>query len=103
MGFAVAPLVIPACALGHDHRRDRVWFLGHTDRQGEPVRAVNAEVAGLPRAGHDARDARVTNGLSTGLDTRRRRAIGNAVVPQIPELIGSAILAAEAQRQQEAA
>jgi len=92
LGFAVATLVIPACAVGCDHRRDRVWFLGHADRDGEPVRAVHAEMAGLPRVGPEPRGDRDEDGLSRRMD--RLRALGNAVVPQIPELIGRAILAA---------
>jgi DNA (cytosine-5)-methyltransferase 1 len=92
LGFAVATLVIPACALGYDHRRDRVWFLGHTDRQGEPVRAVHAEVARMSRAGHEPGHTRATHGVPRGVDGHRRRVIGNAVVPAIPEMIGRAIM-----------
>jgi DNA (cytosine-5)-methyltransferase 1 len=36
---------------------------------------------------------RVANGVSNRVD--RLKGLGNAVVPQIPELIGNAILAAE--------
>ncbi len=28
-GYSVQPLVIPACAVGAPHRRDRVWFVAH--------------------------------------------------------------------------
>ncbi len=28
-GYAVQPFVIPACAVGAPHRRDRVWFVAH--------------------------------------------------------------------------
>ena len=29
-GYSVQPLVIPACAVGAPHRRDRVWIVAHT-------------------------------------------------------------------------
>jgi DNA (cytosine-5)-methyltransferase 1 len=28
-GYSVVPVVIPACAVGAPHRRDRVWFVAH--------------------------------------------------------------------------
>lgn len=28
-GYTVQPIVIPACAIGAPHRRDRVWFVAH--------------------------------------------------------------------------
>ena len=30
-GYSVQPFVIPACAVGAPHRRDRVWFIAHAD------------------------------------------------------------------------
>ena len=33
-GYSVQPLLIPACAVGAPHRRDRVWFVAHTDSNG---------------------------------------------------------------------
>lgn len=30
-GYFVQPLLIPACAVGAPHRRDRVWFVAHSD------------------------------------------------------------------------
>lgn len=38
-GYSVQPLVIPACAVGAPHRRDRVWFVAHrADTGAEGVR-----------------------------------------------------------------
>ena len=38
-GYSVRPFVIPACAVGAPHRRDRVWFVAHrTDAGSENMR-----------------------------------------------------------------
>jgi DNA (cytosine-5)-methyltransferase 1 len=93
-GYEIAPpFEIPACAVGHDHRRSRLWICGHTNRQGQSKRAGDGEMAGLfgdrPIAGND----RAADGISRRVD--RLRALGNAVVPQIPEIIGRAIMSAK--------
>lgn len=31
IGYSVIPFVIPACAVGAPHRRDRIWFVAHSD------------------------------------------------------------------------
>jgi len=94
-GYEVSTLEIPACAVGHDHWRPRLWFLGYADRNGQPIRAEHAEVAVISGRRPDAGSARAAHGLSGRLDGHRRRALGNAVVPQIPELIGRAIMTLE--------
>lgn len=33
-GYAVAAAVLPACSVGAPHKRDRVWFVAHTDESG---------------------------------------------------------------------
>lgn len=98
-GYAVAPpLEIPACAVGQDHWRARLWIVGHADRDGQPGRAVDAEVAGLPRTRDDAPRVGAQDGLSRTVDGRRMTALGNAVVPAIPEWLARYILAVEAER-----
>lgn len=144
-GYACRAFVIPACAVGAPHRRDRVWTVAHCSelqrdgcgehrQQGqrqvselgkrggaEPVADANdarlqgrsqaGDVAGkrsrrneqLKRRAHLPRAAwklepdvgRVAHGVPRRVD--RLKALGNAVVPQIPEMIGRAILAAEAE------
>lgn len=32
IGYSVQPFIIPACAVGAQHRRDRVWIIAHLDR-----------------------------------------------------------------------
>lgn len=33
-GYSVQPFVLPACGVGAPHRRDRVWFVAHSDNHG---------------------------------------------------------------------
>lgn len=34
VGYSIQPIIIPACAVGAPHRRDRVWFIAHRDDAG---------------------------------------------------------------------
>ena len=78
LGYEVGILEIPACAVGFDHRRNRLWILGHADSDSESVMPVDAEVARVPRNRDDARSMAAPDGLSA-----RLAAIGNAIVPQV--------------------
>ncbi len=154
-GYTVQPFVIPACAVGAPHRRDRVWIVAHADgkrceagsdhRQERSIlhhqdghteedqRSGNSRKRGAGSAGAVATDdgckriqrlkpqslcgqqafswcedvrrtedyfnrpdipqpliCRNSDGFSTRVD--RLKALGNAVVPQIPEAIGQAII-----------
>ena len=40
-GYSVQPIVIPACAIGAPHRRDRVWIIAH--RSGQRAETVQQE------------------------------------------------------------
>ena len=97
LGMFCDVVCIPANAIGADHERVRWWLIAHPHENGEFSRALNAEVAKLPTIfdgiwGAEAYRAAVTlsDGFSGGLD--EVGTAGNAVVPQIPELIGNAIL-----------
>jgi DNA (cytosine-5)-methyltransferase 1 len=95
---------IPASELGANHHRDRVWIIAYpgSERQQITRGRINAvcsaensyrEAGGLVNAFQ--RDAlpyvcRRHDGLSSPMD--RLKALGNAVVPQIPEIIGRAIM-----------
>lgn len=101
-GYACLPVVVSAAAVGAPFTGDRV-FLAAADREGEPAGAVDAKVAELsPPAGSlrqdwgspSARALGAPDGLPGGLDGRRVRALGNAVVPQVAEVIGRAIMEA---------
>lgn len=91
LGFSVWPLEIPACAVGLDHGRPRVWFIGHANKSRKPERAINEEAPRLRYRGPRLEGVGGPHGVSFWMG-----ALGNAVVPQIPELIGRAILAARA-------
>jgi len=92
-GYEVAPpFEIPACAVGHDHRRSRFWFLAHANVRSEYGGSFNAEAPLLQGPRHDAAGMGTAHGISDRLDRRRMEALGNAVVPQIPEIIGRAIM-----------
>lgn len=104
VGYRVEWHCIPASALGAPHQRDRLWIIAYcdSDGEGEPVVAQHDEAPWLPKhadlstfyhwwQGEPGVD-RMAHGVPHRMD--RLRQLGNAVVPQIPELIGRAILEA---------
>ena len=97
---------IPATAVGAPHIRDRVWIVAYPADQSSEAGLESIQAGRLSRElgrvlGRvrfqrlDKPDVlRVDDGLSPNLDGNE--ALGNAVVPQIPEIIGHAILQARA-------
>jgi DNA (cytosine-5)-methyltransferase 1 len=105
---------IPASALGAPHRRERVWLVAYPSSQRwsemalfnftRNVQIKNEEWASI-NAGPllnngDWQDWEKQSGVQLVVDgvpagAHACRAAGNAVVPQIPEIIGKAILEAE--------
>jgi DNA (cytosine-5)-methyltransferase 1 len=103
VGFDAEWHCIPAAAIGAPHLRDRLWLIA-TDANSNRLegRLFGTEIArgSASLVGGDVWESipehpghRSRNGVSAYVD--RLRALGNAVVPQIPELIGRAILQAE--------
>lgn len=99
---------VPASSLGAPHRRDRLWIVAYpsrprwerpqrqagirlADRQKVAQSGNSLADAGLALAG-DCAGLRAGDGLPIAVDRRRVKALGNAVVPQVPELIGRAFL-----------
>lgn len=101
---------IPAWYAGLPHARDRIWIVAYADSQGLErgalTRSLDAEWQGraeqlgamAERLVGLSAPAGSSGGIAYGVPRRvdRLRSLGNAVVPQIPELLGRAILAAEA-------
>jgi len=97
---------IPASELGAHHHRDRVWIIAHSNRQGLQKRLLHTRIQGekgryeygedSPLGGARFTVPRLVRGFH-GIPNRvdRIRSLGNAVVPQIPEIIGRAIMEAE--------
>jgi DNA (cytosine-5)-methyltransferase 1 len=123
LGFDAEWHCIPASAVGAPHRRDRIWIVAYACDPGRRRQSANGGMAnsvsersqgsiwtkllGLSEWEHQPSGGsshwlaepdvgRVAHGVSNRVD--RLRALGNAVVPQIPEIIGRAIMNAEHQR-----
>lgn len=116
LGYDAVWHCIPASAVGAPHRRDRVWIVAYT-KQVQRICAIFNQDDGTQAAWRNAAEW-VQNGLRSEMGTEGRSvssqwldqpdpprvddgvsawphrlgALGNAVVPQIPELIGRAIL-----------
>ena len=89
---------IPASALGAPHRRDRIWIVAYPGSTGlEGQWNVSGRIEQELRDACDNRGwlpepnvGRVANGVPSR--SHRLKCLGNAVVPQIPEIIGRAIM-----------
>ena len=99
-GYAAQPFVVPACGVGADHKRDRVWVVAHSEGErcnngndGKNKRTTDRkEYAPSDACGAfswletgqwacEPAVPRVVNGLPDRVD--RNRALGNAIVPQV--------------------
>jgi len=87
--YEVQAFEVPACAVGFDHRRARLWVLGHTNRNCKPRLSEHAEMAGVPSSHDDAGSVGSAYGLPSRMD--RFAAIGNAIVPQVAAIFLQAI------------
>lgn len=120
-GYEVQPFIIPACAIGAPHRRDRVWIVAwnSTGNRNTKVRTIREGENAIPfgicqdvadtdvcnpasqgfqdRANHwwavEPDVGRVANGIPNRVD--RIKGLGNAVVPYIPYQIFKLIVQIE--------
>ena len=115
LGYDAEWHVISAASVGAPHRRERIWIIAVRNANGE--REISDCVSDSNRAGRQQQRrpksvpaeqpavecggwwesepdvGRVAHGIPSRVD--RLRCLGNAVVPQVVEVIGRAILAAE--------
>jgi DNA (cytosine-5)-methyltransferase 1 len=111
MGYDADWGCVSASYVGAPHQRDRVWVVAYPASLGQPEPGHSWQVAcnRPPRRDWKTTDAvdalrrgavpalcREHDGVSGRLDQAAVKALGNAVVPQIPELIGRAIMEAMA-------
>ena len=100
LGYNAEWHCLQAADLGAPHIRDRMWIVSNASserRQPAAIKPLFARRSAFEfyhRWPVEPDVGRVAYGLPQQLD--RCRALGNAVVPQIPEIIGRAILAHEA-------
>ena len=103
LGYDAEWHCIPASALGAPQSRDRTWIIAYpTGKHVEQVLGPRARQGEFRGSAWDAWPSRLdqsfvcreANGLPGDVD--RISALGNAVVPQIPEIIGRAIMKATA-------
>jgi DNA (cytosine-5)-methyltransferase 1 len=103
LGFDAEWHCIPASAVGAPHGRDRIWIVADTDCEGHEgsrcklsrgwsVIARNS-ISNVRYWKAAPRICRRDDGIADW--SHRIKALGNSIVPQIPELIGRAILASE--------
>ena len=101
-GYSCWPSVVGAWAVGAEHPRERVWILAHTQgKRMERMRAERFEKSyALDRTLLSVRNSdgkwevepdvcREVHGVSDRI--HRLKALGNSVVPQIPQLFGEFI------------
>lgn len=102
LGMQCDVVRLPANEIGAPTKRLRWWAVAHPYKNGEFPRALDAEARKLHEVfgsvwGAENYKAAIclSDGLPGGLGGTNAGSFGNAVVPQIPELIGRAILEAE--------
>lgn len=96
IGYDAEWSVVSACSVGAPHPRDRMFLVAHpSGRWWEQRWRIEFEARGYQeRDIHHWKDQpeppRVADGVPARMD--RNRSLGNAVVPQIAEIIGRALM-----------
>jgi DNA (cytosine-5)-methyltransferase 1 len=74
IGYTPRPVVIPACAVGAWHRRDRVWIIAYSEIFGERARFCTQHEGNLvgPEAGRRRPCDRAGEGITAHADSGKR-------------------------------
>jgi DNA (cytosine-5)-methyltransferase 1 len=81
LGYSFGATILPACSVGFDHSRPRIYFTGNADRDSQPSRTFNAEAPRVQGYNSQHADLGPEDGFSARVATLR--AFGNAIVPQV--------------------
>ena len=81
VGYAIGAAILPAVSVGFDHARPRIYFVGHTDRDGESSVRVDAQMARMPGDRCDGLDMGEEDGIPEYVAALS--GFGNAIVPQV--------------------
>ncbi len=109
LGYNAEWSVVSACSVGASHPRARVFILAYANREqlGDGRGYGNREESDCGRDDYRARGPvdeerpkwskesdvdRILDGVSSRLDRARNKALGNAVVPQVAEVVGRRLL-----------
>ena len=100
IGYDAQWHIIPSQAVGSEHERERIWIIAYPNsaqcKGGCLSSRIQQEITNIGniRWGKDKPGVeRTLNGIPSQMD--RLKCLGNAVVPQIPEIIGRAIMEME--------
>lgn len=92
LDYTIGAAVLPACSVGQDHQRSRLFFVGHANSHGQSSVSVDAEMDWLQRYRGQSTSVAAPDGFSAGL--AQMRSYGEAIVPQVAQVFIEAYLAA---------
>lgn len=88
LGYEIGAAVLPACGVGFDHARHRLYFVCHTDIHSQPSGAEYAKARRLSRNRRNAGNVAAAHGIPGRMGLMR--GYGNAIVPPLAaEFIGA--------------
>jgi DNA (cytosine-5)-methyltransferase 1 len=111
IGYATGTIIVPACAVGAGHRRDRLWIIANAECEGRQGHQQDIRLSVGPLAPHTEPchgiaetwtqlagcrgGLRESDGLSVQMVRNITKGAGNAIVPQVAAEILRCIKAAD--------